>query len=166
MIPGTHCSTLLQNWRPCCPSPLKPPCCPWMLPTVLAAHQQVFPGFSHYQSLHEWPESGGQEEEMGDTCIHLALRFLPVQKEALLNPSLHHTPIQEPLILHLNHPSPTYILIPTGYPLGNRRGLASPSHLLAYRREGALVKTHLSQHLVCLWGRLLWPWKSGSSRKF
>lgn len=78
---------------------------------------------------------------MGNTCIHLALRFLPVQKEVLLNPSLCHTPIQEPLILHLNYPSPTYILIPTGYPLGYRRGLVSPSHLLAYRREGALVKT-------------------------
>lgn len=41
---------------------------------------------------------------MGDTCIHLALSFLPVQKEVLINPSLHHTPI-----LHPNRPNPTYV---------------------------------------------------------
>lgn len=41
---------------------------------------------------------------MGDTCIHLALSFLPVQKEVLINPRLRHTPI-----LHLNHPNPVYI---------------------------------------------------------
>lgn len=42
-------------------------------------------------------------------CIHLAFSFLPVQKEVLINPSFRHTPIREPLILHLNHPNPTYI---------------------------------------------------------
>lgn len=29
-----------------------------------------------------------------------------MQKEVVINPSLRHTPIQEPLILHLNHPNP------------------------------------------------------------
>lgn len=41
---------------------------------------------------------------MGDTYIYLALSFLPVQKEVLINPSLRHTPT-----LHLNHINPIYI---------------------------------------------------------
>ena len=76
---------------------------------------------------------------MGDMCIHLALSFLPVQKEVLINPSFRHTPIREPLILHLNHPNPTYI---PGFHLA-RGGvlLALPTSYLTGGKEGALVRT-------------------------